>query len=108
MPDFGAAVTMGRAQWPVVQGKGVGGGTLVNSAICVRTPGDIFEQWEREHGFGGAEMADRIGRIQDELEHELSATETPGDLGRANLLAQQGADALGYESHPTIKAPIAV
>ena len=24
MPDFGAAVTMGRANWPVVQGKGVG------------------------------------------------------------------------------------
>lgn len=97
MPDFGAAVTMGRAQWPIVQGKGVGGTTLVNSAICVRTPGDIFAQWEREHGVSGLE--DRVGAIQDTLEQELSVSVTARDNGRSNLLAHQGAEKLGYESH---------
>ena len=102
MPDFGAAVTMGRANWPLVQGKGVGGGTLINSAICVRTPGDIFENWKREHGVGGDEMAQRVWAIQEQMEAELSATATPASVyGRSNALALKAADTLGFEHKVT-------
>jgi choline dehydrogenase-like flavoprotein len=97
---WGSNFTRGRAFWPIVQGSLVGGSTVINSAICVRTPGDIFEQWKREHGVGGSDLADAIWRIQDDLERELSVEEVPqGSRGLHNLLAQHGADAVGYESH---------
>jgi len=101
MPEFGSSITTSAAQWPIVQGKAVGGTTVINSAICVRTPGDIFAQWQREHGL--PDYSDRIWAIQDQLENELAATETPLALGRTNQLALQGAEALGYESHLTTR-----
>jgi choline dehydrogenase-like flavoprotein len=97
---WGSNFTRGRAFWPIVQGALVGGSTVINSAIAVRTPGDIFERWEREHGVGGPVMADAMWRIQDELERELHVEEVPEiALGRSNRLARKGADAVGYENH---------
>ncbi len=100
MEAWGANFTRGRAFWPVVQGSLVGGSTVINSAICVRTPADIFEQWQREHGIGDKTFAESIWRIEDELERELCSVEVPARArGRSNLLAKQGADALGYANH---------
>jgi choline dehydrogenase-like flavoprotein len=99
---WGSNFTRGRAYWPIVQGSLVGGSTVINSAICVRTPADVFEQWDRECGVDGPALADAVGRIQDDLERELHAEEVPHrSLGRHNLLAIAGAAALGYESHAT-------
>jgi len=99
---WGSNFTRGRAYWPIVQGSLVGGSTVINSAICVRTPADIFEQWRHDHGIGGPALADAFGRIQDDLERELGAEDVPPpSLGRHNLLAIAGAAALRYESHPT-------
>ncbi|HQY63542.1 MAG: GMC family oxidoreductase [Myxococcales bacterium] len=99
MDDWGAQVTMGRALWPVVQARTMGGTTVVNSAICVPTPGDIFAQWAREHGVTGLEGPVRAHQAR--IERELSVEEVPAAaLGRANLLAIAGAEALGFkESH---------
>jgi choline dehydrogenase-like flavoprotein len=100
MDAWGSCFTRGRAYWPIVQGSLVGGSTVINSAIGVRTPSDIFEKWEKLHGVGGREMADAIGRIQDDLERELSMVEVPVPArGRSNTLAKLGADKLAYESH---------
>jgi choline dehydrogenase-like flavoprotein len=99
---WGSTVTRGRAFWPVVQASLVGGTTVINSAIGVRTPADIFEQWEREHGVGGAAMAEAVWRAQDGLERELSWEEVPiPSRGRSNILAMQAATAVGFESHYT-------
>ncbi len=98
--SWGSAFTRGRAFWPVLQASLVGGTTVINSAICVRTPLDVFERWEREVGIAARPFADEMWRAQDELERELSAEEVPlHALGRSNLLAKQGADALGFDSH---------
>jgi choline dehydrogenase-like flavoprotein len=98
--DWGATVTRGRAFWPVVQARAVGGTTVINCAICVRTPGDIFAQWERERGVGGDAMANAIWKHQDDLERELCAELVPGPAaGRSNELAMKGALAMGYDSH---------
>ncbi len=99
MPGFGSAITNNTAQWPIVQGQGVGGTTLINSAICVDTPADIFSQWQRDLGL--PDYSERIWAIQAELDDELTATDTPLALGRSNQLAMSGAKALGYDSHPT-------
>jgi len=98
--DWGSQLARGRALWPIVQARTVGGTTVINSAICVRTPGDIFEQWERERGVGGDAMAERVWAHQDTLERELSVEEVPKDArGHSNRLAMLGAKGAGYESH---------
>lgn len=100
MDDWGTNFTRGRAFWPIVQGSGVGGTSVINSAICVRTPADVFDRWLREKGVGGPAMAEAVWRYQDMLEKELCAEEVPvQSRGRSNNLAHLGADRLGYENH---------
>jgi choline dehydrogenase-like flavoprotein len=93
--NWGVQVAVGRALWPVVQARCVGGTTVINSAICVRTPEDIFDLWEREHGIDVAPMREAIWRHQDDLEIELSAEPVPAaSAGRSNRLAVVAADRL--------------
>ncbi len=95
MDNFGAQVTMGRALWPVVQARVVGGTTVVNSAICVRTPGDLFAQWETEHGLHDLERP--LLAAEDRLEQALTIEEVPAHArGRSNELAVVGEAALGW------------
>ncbi len=100
MDEWGTTVTMGRALWPVVQARVMGGTTTVNSAICVRTPGDIFRQWKREHGVGGDELAKEVWRHQDTVERDLFVEEVPTrSHGRSNSLAVLADKKLGYQGH---------
>lgn len=96
--DFGTLVARGRALWPIVQGACVGGSTVINSAICVRTPDDLFATWQQQHGI--ADLRASVLRHQDALEQELSASPVPtASAGRSNELAMIGAQRLGYDSH---------
>ena len=100
MDDWGATITRGRALWPIVQARAVGGTSVINSAICVRTPGDIFEQWTAEHGLDGEAMSAEVWRHQDRLEQELFVEEVPtASLGRSNELALIGGETMGYGGH---------
>jgi len=97
--DFGATVAQGRAFWPVVQGALVGGSTVINSAIAVRTPADVFERWQREQGVGGG-LGEAVWRIQDELTRELNAVEVPAHArGKHNDFAMVASQKLGIEGH---------
>ncbi|HXU83815.1 MAG TPA: GMC family oxidoreductase N-terminal domain-containing protein, partial [Polyangia bacterium] len=98
--DWGSLVTRGRALWPVVQASVVGGTTVINSAIAVRTPGDVFARWQREHGVGGDVMAQALWRHQEDLERELHVEEVPVVArGVAHRLAVVGGAALDYGGH---------
>ncbi|MFO0684600.1 MAG: GMC family oxidoreductase [Sandaracinus sp.] len=106
MDDWGAQLAVGRALWPIVQARCMGGTTVINSAICVRTPADVFDRWEREAGIGGAaggrgSLRDRVWAHQDAIERELSVEEVPAAArGRSNELAMLGAEKAGFpESH---------
>jgi len=102
--DWGALVTRSRALWPIVQASCVGGTTVINSAIVVRTPGDCFERWEREYGVGGQDLAKRVWEHQDRIERELFAEEVPPDArGLLNTLAMDAAEALGWDSHYMVR-----
>ncbi|RZO59850.1 MAG: GMC oxidoreductase, partial [Sandaracinaceae bacterium] len=88
LDDWGSQIARGRALWPVVQARCVGGTTVVNSAICVRTPGDIFEQWKRERGLPERALSERVWAHQDTVERELCVEEVPpAARGRSNELA---------------------
>ena len=97
---WGTTVTRGKAIWPIIQGSCVGGSTVINSAIVVRTPGDIFDQWQREHGVGGDALAQRVWAHQDRIEEELFVETTrPDRLGRSSELASAAAQKMGIEGH---------
>jgi choline dehydrogenase-like flavoprotein len=98
--DWGSLVTQSRAFWPVVQASCVGGTTVINSAIVVRTPGDCFDRWEREYGIEARSLEKRVWEHQDRLERELSASVVgPDARGLSNTLAMDAAESLGWDSH---------
>ena len=99
MDGWSTTLTRGRVFWPIVQGCGAGGTTVINSAIVVRTPADMFDEWQRDHGFGGG-LRDRIWGYQDEIEAEINVAPVPPEsMGRANDLAALSAERLGFEGH---------
>jgi choline dehydrogenase-like flavoprotein len=96
--DWSQQVTMGRALWPVVQARTVGGTTVINSAITVRTPADVLTRWRTEHGIDMDENT--IWAHQEALERDLSAETVPhAALGRSNTLALAGDEAAGFGGH---------
>ncbi|MEQ8278516.1 MAG: GMC family oxidoreductase [Deltaproteobacteria bacterium] len=100
MDDWGSTITRGRALWPVVQASAVGGTTVINSAISVTTPGDIFAQWRDDYGVGDAEFERNVLEHETRIESELSVNEVPPpSLGRSNELAILADERLGYGGH---------
>ena len=98
--SWNTSIVQGKALWPVVQGSAVGGTMLINSAIVVRTPGDIFRQWKKEYGVGGDDMAEAVWGYQDILEDELGVAPVPASsMGRSNDLALAAAERLGFDGH---------
>lgn len=103
-PDWGSLVTQSKALWPIVQASCVGGSTVVNSAIVVRTPGDVFDKWEKEYGIDGRALEKRVWEHQDRIERELHATVVPPDArGLLNTLAMDAAEKLGWSSHYMVR-----
>ncbi len=98
--NWGMSVARGKAIWPVIQARLVGGTTVINSAIVVRTPGDIFEEWKTNHGVGGEEMAKAVWEYQDQIENELHVVKVPTkSRGNSNRLAALASKRLNFKSH---------
>jgi choline dehydrogenase-like flavoprotein len=91
----GARTAVGNCVIPVPGGRGVGGSTLINSAICFRTPEPILEQWVRDYGCSRLTkeaMAPRLDRVWE----TIGVTVNPVAFQRNNnLIFKKGADALG-------------
>jgi choline dehydrogenase-like flavoprotein len=86
---------------PTMQAIALGGGSLVNSAICARTPDWVFEKWGERTGIRsitGPALAPHYERV----ERFLGVAPTPDDVqGERNLRFKRGCDALGLSSEPT-------
>ena len=99
--DNATLTTIGRAPFPVLQGRLVGGSTAINSGIIWRMPEDVRKSFQDEHGLG--ELVDERGLAQtfETLERELGVAETPTALRgeNANLMAR-AASALGLPGKP--------
>jgi choline dehydrogenase-like flavoprotein len=98
--DRGTQVAMGRSVIPILQGRCVGGTTVVNGAIVWRMPEDAYE---RSFGAVGARealpLADLDARM-DRIERELSVGPTPEHrLGGSGKLMREGSTKLGWRGH---------
>lgn len=73
----GAQITSGRMAAPILQGRVLGGSTVVNSAIMWRLPEDVWAPWDRELGLGQALPLEELHRRWDVIERDLSVAPTP-------------------------------
>jgi choline dehydrogenase-like flavoprotein len=87
--------TVGNCVIPVPGGRGVGGSTLINSAICFRPPDIILDDWVENYGchrLNKDKMAPRLDRVWS----TLGVSVNPVIFQRNNnLIFKAGADALG-------------
>ena len=102
--DWGQLVAMGNplteAIIPIVQAKLVGGTPVINSAIVVRTPGDVLADWSERFGLGDVFNEQTIGAKQDQIERELDVTETPAPImGRTGATMLEALHNRGVEGH---------
>ena len=85
---------------PTMQAIALGGGSLVNSAICVRPPDSVFARWASGFDLSRTHRAE-LDRHYDAVAAFLGIAPTPEDVqGRRNLLFRDGCEKLGYESSP--------
>jgi choline dehydrogenase-like flavoprotein len=98
--DAGFQVARGRIMLPFLQGRAVGGSTVINGAIVHRLPRPIYDRWTSEFGVGRTLTWDGLERIYDQLDRELHVAPGPDDiLGENNRLMKLGADRLGVKSN---------
>jgi len=99
MREGGLRTTSGTVM-PTMQAIALGGGSLVNSAICVRSPEYVLERWCRDYELEKTSRSD-LDPHYDAVGEFLGISPTPENvLGARNLLFKRGCDALGYTSEP--------
>jgi choline dehydrogenase-like flavoprotein len=85
---------------PTMQAIALGGGSLVNSAICVRPPEFVFDEWSSRYDLEHTSRQSLDPHF-DAVAKYLGIAPTPDNVqGRRNLLMKEGCDALGYSSEP--------
>lgn len=83
---------------PVVQGRGVGGGSLVNWLVMLRTPPWVLEEWAAEHGTVGM-GPDDLEAVFQRIEEETHSCVVPDDAhSPANRALLDGARAMGWSA----------
>ena len=99
MREGGLRMTRGTTM-PTMQAIALGGGSLVNSAICVRPPDSVFTRWATDFDLERTDRANLDPHF-DAISEFLGIAPTPEDVqGRRNLLFRDACDALGIESEP--------
>lgn len=99
MREGGLRATRGYVM-PTLQAIALGGGSLVNSAICVRPPEFVFDEWCSRFELSHTTRADLEPHF-DVVSERIGVAPTPDEVqGPRNLLFRVGCDALGVASEP--------
>ena len=102
MREGGLRTTSGTIM-PTMQAIALGGGSLVNSAICTRTPAFILDRWCTDFELEHTTRAD-LDPHYEAVAKFLGISKTPENvLGRRNLLFRDGCNALGYDCEPILR-----
>ena len=95
MQEGGTMIALGSAAVAVAAGRGVGGGSLINSAICWRAPDHVLSGWTsvlQDDRF----RPEVMGPIYHEVEGIIGAGPTRDEIaGENNRIVVRGAQALG-------------
>ncbi|HET7482348.1 MAG TPA: GMC family oxidoreductase N-terminal domain-containing protein, partial [Actinomycetota bacterium] len=100
--DMGTQIARGRTFIPVLQGRGLGGSTVVNSAIVWRIPDDVWEPWDRVFGLGDTLPLGELHEQWDQIESEIAVARTPPEVwGRNNSVVDDAVAGLGLSGAAT-------
>ncbi|CAN5420113.1 hypothetical protein BH09MYX1_BH09MYX1_51530 [soil metagenome] len=81
----------------ILQGRAVGGTTVVNWTTSFRTPEDVVEHWATKHAVGGFAYSDLVPHW-DWIEKRLGITKvTPESMNPNNRTLYDGCKSLGWE-----------
>ena len=99
MREGGLRTTRGYVM-PTMQTIVLGGGSLVNSAICVRPPPFVFDGWATHFELAHTSRSDLDPHF-DAVQEFLGVAPTPDSVqGQRNLLFRKACDAMGISSEP--------
>lgn len=99
MREGGLRFTTGYVM-PTMQAIALGGGSLVNSAICGRCPEFRFAEWAEAASLERTTRRD-LDPHYDAIAEFLGIAPTPDEVqGRRNLLFRDGCKALGWDCEP--------
>ncbi|MEC7985515.1 MAG: GMC family oxidoreductase [Myxococcota bacterium] len=97
MQENGAMLAQGNAIFPIAAGKGVGGSTLINSALSFRAPNSVLDKWAallKDEGWSARHLLP----LYDEISQYIGVSITPENIaGENNKLIVRGIHALGYD-----------
>ena len=89
--DRGQRVMMGNCIVSLQSGRGVGGGTLVNSAISFRTPEAILDRWVEEFDVGVWRDRSAVASRFEHVERTIGVAPTSeGVAGKNTEIARRG------------------
>lgn len=99
--EGGTRAARGNLVTPTMQAIVLGGGSVVNSAICARPPAWVFDKWAERTGvenITGESLAPHFDRV----ERQLGVSPTPEAVqGERNRRFKVGCEALGIACEPT-------
>ena len=83
----------------ILQGRAVGGTTVVNWTTCFRTPERVIEHWHEHHGVAGLDHA-ALEPHWERIEKRLNVTAMElAQVNANNRVIWNGAEALGWSKH---------
>lgn len=96
--DCGMTVMRGRSYIPYIQGRCLGGTTVVNGAIMWRLPEDILAGWlAADRGLASVFSPAALERCFDVIERDISVRPVDAAIeGGNNSALRRGAEALGW------------
>jgi choline dehydrogenase-like flavoprotein len=81
----------------VLAGSCLGGGTVVNWSTSFRTPPEVLEEWERQHGVDGATGSD-FAHGFEVVERRMGVNTVDSEPNRNNGALERGCQALGFST----------
>lgn len=95
--DKGARIAQSKSIFPMPAGRGVGGSTLINSAICYRAPDHVLERWSRDLGLD-ALAPSKLAPLYELVEATIGVRPMTEFHARGNnLFVKRGAEKLGLD-----------
>lgn len=100
--DLGTSIALGDNPMPYLQGRAVGGTSVINGAICWEFPEEVHANWvAADPALGDALPLEALRAAEQQLSIRLEITGTdPTIAGRKARIMAEGADKLGLAHRP--------
>jgi choline dehydrogenase-like flavoprotein len=95
--DAASTMILGKPSIPYVEGRAVGGSTVINGGMAYRTPEHVLADWERQTGLselGPKALEPLLDRVENNVRaaHQLEAS-----VGEDSKLMVEGARRMGWK-----------